>query len=82
MTAVSRELRGRTQPRRGLRRTEAAIYVGISPTKFDELVGDGRMPPPKRIDGATVWDLPQLDLAFDALPDEAEKSSPGEHPWD
>ena len=40
------------------------------------------MPPPKRIDGATVWDLPQLDLAFDALPDEAEKSSPGEHPWD
>ena len=27
-------------------------------------------------------DLPQLDLAFDALPDEAEKVGAGEHPWD
>lgn len=35
-----------TSPRRGLRREEAARYVGISPTKFDELVTDGRMPEP------------------------------------
>jgi len=35
-------------PRRGLRRPEAASYVGVSSTKFDELVEDGRMPAPFR----------------------------------
>lgn len=55
-------------PRRGLSRDEAAMYVGISASKFDELVRDGRMPAPKRIDGRKVWDLHQLDLAFSELP--------------
>ena len=32
------------------------MYVGVSPGKFDELVRDGRMPPPKRI-GRKVWDV-------------------------
>jgi predicted DNA-binding transcriptional regulator AlpA len=54
-------------PRRGLRREEAALYVGVSPTKFDELVRDGRMPKPKRIDGCVVWDVRRLDMAWDAL---------------
>lgn len=49
---------------RGLNRTEAAYYVGVSPTKFDELVGDGRMPRGKRIDGRVVWDRVQLDMSF------------------
>jgi hypothetical protein len=40
-------------------------------TKFDEMVGDGRMPRPKRIDGRIVWDRVKLDEAFDALDDEA-----------
>lgn len=34
------------------------------------MVGDGRMPKPKRINRRTVWDRHQLDRAFDALPDE------------
>jgi hypothetical protein len=34
----------RPVPRRGLSRSEAAMYVGISAAKFDELVADGRMP--------------------------------------
>ena len=38
-------------PRRGLSRDEAAMYIGISASKFDELVRDRRMPAPKRIDG-------------------------------
>ena len=46
------------------------MYVGVSATKFDELVADGRMPKPKQIDGRKVWDVRKLDLAFDALPDE------------
>jgi hypothetical protein len=57
-------------PRRGLSRLGAAAYIGVSPGKFDELVRDGRMPAPKRIDGRKVWDIQNLDLAFDALPDE------------
>jgi hypothetical protein len=44
------------------------MYVGISAGKFDELVRDGRMPGPVRIDGRKVWDVRSLDLAFDALP--------------
>lgn len=63
-------------PPRGLSRVEAAAYIGVSPTKFDELVHDGRMPRPKRIDARTVWDRKQLDLAFEALPDETERN-----PW-
>jgi len=57
-------------PRRGLSREEASIYLGISPTKFDELVRDGRMPSPKRIDSRKIWDVRELDVAFDALPSE------------
>jgi predicted DNA-binding transcriptional regulator AlpA len=70
MTAPGRYLRAQTQPRRGLRREEAAAYIGFSARKFDELVADGRMPKPKRIDGVVVWDIHRLDLAFDALPEE------------
>ena len=57
----------RPVPRRGLSRDEAAMYIGISATKFDEMVIDGRMPAPVKIDGRKVWDIRSLDLAFDAL---------------
>jgi predicted DNA-binding transcriptional regulator AlpA len=58
-------------PPRGLSRSQSAEYIGVSPTKFDEMVADGRMPKPKRIDSRTVWDLVKLDEAFAALDDEA-----------
>ncbi len=64
---------------RGLQREFAAGYVGISATKFDELVRDGRMPAPKRIDARKVWDRAALDRAFDALPDEGVAEA---NPWD
>jgi predicted DNA-binding transcriptional regulator AlpA len=60
----------RPVPRRGLSREEAAMYVGISPSKFDELVADGRMPEPVKIDSRKVWDIRHLDLAFDTLASE------------
>jgi excisionase family DNA binding protein len=60
----------RPNPRRGLSREEAAMYVGVSAGKFDELVADGRMPAPRRIDRRKVWDVRDLDVAFDALPSE------------
>jgi excisionase family DNA binding protein len=60
---------------RGLSREQAAEYVGVGATKFDEMVADGRMPRPKRIDGRVVWDVVRLDIAFEALPDVAGRAS-------
>jgi predicted DNA-binding transcriptional regulator AlpA len=55
-------------PPRGLSRLESAAYIGVSPTLFDEMVRDGRMPQPKVINSRVVWDRHQLDPAFEALP--------------
>ena len=54
-------------PPRGLNRCEAAAYIGVSPTLFDEMVKDGRMPRPKQVNARTVWDRKRVDIAFDAL---------------
>lgn len=56
-------------PPRGLSRDEAARYVGVGPTLFDEMVADGRMPRPKRVNSRAIWDRVALDIAFTALPD-------------
>jgi hypothetical protein len=53
------------------------MYIGISPSKFDELVADGMMPRSVRIGGRKVWDIRDLDVAFDALPREDERPTPG-----
>lgn len=66
-------------PPRGLSRTEAAAYIGVSPTLFDEMVRDGRMPRPKQVNARTVWDRRRVDLAFDAL-DEQDGGEGGEAP--
>jgi predicted DNA-binding transcriptional regulator AlpA len=50
-------------PPRDFNREQSAEYVGVSATKFDQMVADGRMPKPKRIDGRVVWDRLQLDSA-------------------
>jgi hypothetical protein len=60
----------KTFPRRGLSREEAAAYIGISPSKFDEMRKDGRIGPAKLIDARKVWDIHQLDEVFEALPSE------------
>ena len=52
---------------RGLSRVQAAAYIGVSPPLFDEMVKDGRMPQPIRINARVVWDRLQLDDAFAAL---------------
>ncbi len=59
-----------------LDRRASAAYVGLLASKFDELVGDGRMPKPKRIDRRRAWDIRALDTAIDALPsgDEIENN--------
>ena len=64
-------------PPRGLSRGEAAAYIGVSPSLFDQMVKDHRMPCPKRINSRTVWDRLALDEAFAALPD-----TEAQNPWD
>ena len=51
MTAAARraEVLPNSLPPRGLSRTQAAAYLGISTTLFDAMVVDRRMPKPKRI---------------------------------
>jgi predicted DNA-binding transcriptional regulator AlpA len=66
-------------PPRGLRREEAASYVGISPSKFDALVRDGRMPGPLRVDSCAIWDRLALDRAFDRLNNDDDRN---ENEWD
>jgi predicted DNA-binding transcriptional regulator AlpA len=66
-------------PRRGLSREESAMYIGVSAGKFDEMIKDGRMPGPRRIDTRRVWDIRALDLAFDDLPHE---KAPAGNSWD
>ena len=62
---------------RGLKRRWGAAYIGVGPTKWDEMVADGRMPKPKQIDGRKVWDREEIDEAFAALPSEDDPN-----PWD
>ena len=64
---------------RGLNRPEAAAYIGVSNSKFDQMVDDGRMPKPKQIDSRRIWDVRQLDVAFEGLPGGGEIL---ENPWD
>lgn len=56
---------------RGLRREEAAAYVGLSPATFDRMVQAGTMPAPKVMQPTSVetWDRVALDRAYAALPD-------------
>jgi len=63
---------------RGLSREQAAAYIGVSPSLFDTMVKDRRMPEPKRINARTVWDRLQLDAAFAALPSNEQPVNP----WD
>lgn len=64
-------------PPRGLNRSWAAAYIGVSTSLFDEMVQDGRMPSPKRANSRMVWDRYALDDAFSALPNRDEAN-----PWD
>jgi predicted DNA-binding transcriptional regulator AlpA len=55
-------------PPRGLSRCEAAAYIGVSPTTFDEMVRIGTMPKGARIHGrCRRWDRRKIDQAYDFL---------------
>jgi predicted DNA-binding transcriptional regulator AlpA len=56
-------------PPRGLSREQAAAYIGVSPSLFDAMVKDERMPQPIRINARVLWDRFELDRAFTTLSD-------------
>jgi hypothetical protein len=70
------KIRATCLPRRGLSREEAAIYLGISATTFDQMRNDGLIEPPRTIGDRKLWDIRDLDMAFDALPREDVPSVP------
>lgn len=62
---------------RGYSRIQAAQYVGFGVTKFDEMVKEGKMPPPRTHGSRKVWDRIELDEAFSNLPHDGEENG-----WD
>lgn len=56
-------------PPRGLSREQAARYIGVSPSKFDQMIADKLMPKPKRVGGRVIWDRFAIEIAFTDLPD-------------
>ncbi|WP_394891119.1 helix-turn-helix transcriptional regulator [Mesorhizobium sp. AaZ16] len=55
------------QPR-GLRRTAAAAYIGISPSLFDRARAAGVIPAPRQMFGVALWDRHDLNSLFDGKP--------------
>lgn len=49
-------------------REQAAALIGVSVTKFEELVGDGRMPQPREIDRRVLWDSEEVRAAWRLIP--------------
>jgi hypothetical protein len=46
------------------------MYLGISPSKFDELRKANRIAPPKILDGRLIFMVERLDEFLETLPDE------------
>lgn len=68
-------------PPRLIGREAAAAYISVSPTKFDEMVRDGRMPSPRSLGGRRLaWDVWALDQAVDRLPILSDDSA-GDESW-
>lgn len=66
---------------RGLRRAEAARYLGISPSHFDTQRKIGAIPAPKSILGVVLWDRRELDSIFDGDSPSAANDNDSDY-WD
>ena len=61
---------------RGLSLHDAAMYVGISNALFERAVASGQMPQPRVLAGRNVWDIVELNSAFDKLPHRGDHDNP------
>ncbi|UPT93020.1 hypothetical protein J4G48_0026770 [Bradyrhizobium barranii subsp. apii] len=66
---------------RGLRRADAARYLGISPSHFDTQRALGAIPAPKPLFGVMLYDRHDLDAIFDGKP-VAAAANDNANPWD
>jgi predicted DNA-binding transcriptional regulator AlpA len=63
-------------------REASAAYVNVSPTTFDEMVRDGRMPRPKLLsERRRAWDVRELDAAIDQLPSAGDQAPATDETW-
>jgi predicted DNA-binding transcriptional regulator AlpA len=70
-------------PPRLISREAAAAYVCVSPTIFDKLISEDRMPKPRKLTAhRKAWDVRELDLAIDNLPQEGETDGNVDFGWD
>lgn len=54
------------------------MYIGVSPSQFDIMVSDGRMPTGFLVGKMRLWDRVDLDRSFDDL----KEASDGGQGWD
>jgi excisionase family DNA binding protein len=52
---------------RGLSADEAARYIGVGRTMFEELVARRKMPRPKRVGARVIYDRFEVDACFSEL---------------
>ena len=58
----------------GLPEIEAAASIGVSTTKFRELVSKNLMPKPRDVGGKLSYDVDELRASFKAMPHRGETS--------
>lgn len=80
MGAVS--LREISIPRFALRRDEAAASLAISPSTFDNWIGEGKMPKGRKIGGVTLWDAESIRTAWLNLADIEEPLPETDNPYE
>lgn len=66
----------------GITREEAAALIRISPSKFDMLVKDGRMPAPREVDNCIRWDWEEVRAAWRSFPRRGEVAQDTGSAWD
>ncbi|CAH0154169.1 hypothetical protein SRABI05_00621 [Agrobacterium fabrum] len=80
MAAAS--LRELSIPRFALRRDEAAASLAISPSTFDNWVGEGRMPRGRKIGGVTLWDAESIRSAWLNLAEINDEQPDSDNPYE
>ncbi len=81
MTSQVRTLSNYMLPQKAaLNRNEAAAYVGVGISLFDQMVRDGKMPHPRNAGTSRkIWLRDELDEKLHALPTTEQQTK---NPWD
>lgn len=72
-TMISRKSEPLAFPPIGLSRAQAAAYVGMGISLFDQLVDSGHLPKPRQAQGRLIWHRREVEEAFADLPFKGEE---------